>query len=65
MDKEKKVQIGFRIDPQILDRLKSESNKIKRVSMTDIIESSLDHLFSLPEDEREKIIHKFLFGKTD
>ncbi|MEW6234714.1 MAG: hypothetical protein AB1656_04945 [Candidatus Omnitrophota bacterium] len=65
MKKEKKIQIAVRLHPSIRNRLIDEAEHLKRVTMTDIIEASLEYVLSLPEKEREKIILKFLLGKSD
>lgn len=59
--KSKKIPVGLRLEPELVESLKKEAELYERINMTNILEASLRYVLSLPPEERKKIVLEFLF----
>jgi hypothetical protein len=53
-----KKRVNFRLDQELIDRLSETASGYRGVSMTNMVEISLDYLLSLPKPERDEIIKR-------
>ena len=50
---------GFKFHLELLDQIRETGEKFKQPDTT-IVESALEHFFSLPETKQKELIKKFL-----
>ena len=58
------TMISGRVDNKIVEKLNGISNRTK-ISKTLVINAALDYFFSLPDDERGKILLQYLSRSDD